>query len=637
MIYNFTKQKQETTMKEETSQNKEWETIRDFISNYSKELPFIFGIITILSAFLGLCFEGKDFIVAWYKTFSFIGGDYSFGNEPNIFIVIAAFFAPLTVGATLIAVFSRKLKELRFYAYTKRVGGHIVVCGLGDMAYAFADDVLTHKKSSNLVCVELNESNKNIEKIYSKGGVVALGDASNEKMLDKVGAMNADKVVLFTGNDATNLEILAKLAKLANKEDKKVKVYIHLEHRQNHELLENNELKNLDIKSFSIYDNAAQTLFLNHPLGANVDTIKSKKSVRLAIVGFDAVGEAILHRALNLGYFYNGMPLEVSVFTKNAEQKQEEFLQNFFIDLQSEYWHIKFQPESALYKKDTIKEFDQLVFCKQDIDESFSDASKLAKHQISDFKGKQIFVFADTHDGMASLISADALGLKDSTFEPFGEFKKLCSYNVIINETLDNLAKQTNFRYNELHGYNGENDDIESSWNALNAFLKDSNRMQVEHLSIKLDIINKLLKPNSYEYESQKEQALKKWFVYGGNMIWDDMDGAKEITMALSIDEIENIAKTEKRRWNAFHVLNGWKKLDIPDGTKEEIKKDKTNKLHPCLVSWDGLDKVSQNHGHDYRSDDVETIMRSYEMAKKVDNMWFLHTQMENLKKNLGK
>ncbi|MEA2019287.1 MAG: hypothetical protein U9N59_12635, partial [Campylobacterota bacterium] len=84
----------------------------------------------------------------------------------------------------------------------------------------------------------------------------------------------------------------------------------------------------------------------------------------------------------------------------------------------------------------------------------------------------------------------------------------------------------------------------------------------------------------------------------------------------LSVDEIVTLAKAEHNRWNAFHILNGWKKMSVDEllnrkeqGTKP-FQKIPEKKLHSCLVSWEELDNVSKAMNHDYKSDDIETIMR---------------------------
>ena len=151
-------------------------------------------------------------------------------------------------------------------------------------------------------------------------------------------------------------------------------------------------------------------------------------------------------------------------------------------------------------------------------------------------------------------------------------------------------------------------------------FLKDSNRYLKEHNEIKKFLISKLIdkRENINTFEDIQNSIEAKYFNYDGMKInWKEMELENhDYALKLSEEEIVQLAKVEHIRWNAFHILNGWKKLDIPEGTKNKIKKDPVRKLHPCLVSWDELDKVSKNHDHDYKSDDIETIMRIPSLEK---------------------
>lgn len=93
--------------------------------------------------------------------------------------------------------------------------------------------------------------------------------------------------------------------------------------------------------------------------------------------------------------------------------------------------------------------------------------------------------------------------------------------------------------------------------------------MQVEHLQIKLPIITYFL--NKQEtfgtYETLENDAKKKWFRYGGEMVWEKIDGAPSLLKHLPFDVLDRLARIEHTRWNAFHILNGWSVLS-PLGQK---------------------------------------------------------------------
>ena len=116
--------------------------------------------------------------------------------------------------------------------------------------------------------------------------------------------------------------------------------------------------------------------------------------------------------------------------------------------------------------------------------------------------------------------------------------------------------------------------------------------------------------PNNYE--ETKNYIWENFFYPHQEINWDKIGITKtKYGTHLTPEEIVTWGKVEHKRWNAFHILNGWDTLNIPQGYEGTIKKDPVRKLHPCLVSWDELDTVSKQNNHNYKSDDIETVMRS--------------------------
>ena len=317
----------------------------------------------------------------------------------------------------------------------------------------------------------------------------------------------------------------------------------------------------------------------------------------------------------------------MTVFDSNPEKKKAEFLKLYPVSLKASgiiNWSIDFKSDGEIFNTGAVQNFDQIVFCKTSVQESLADIARIVKNQSKYLnKNQQFFIFTDKHDGIKDIASAKDLSNMGKNIISFGSFSQICSYDVIVNEIYDKMAIQADRRYNELHGY-------ETSWNKLSPFLQDSNRMQVEHLPIKLKVVNALFDVNTSKqlYDKTKSEAELRWFMLDGKPVsdanktglWHSIDGAKILAEYLNLDDIEKIAKMEKNRWNAFHILNGWTTLLKPDGQNYPYRKNKDTKEHSCLVSWDELDKVSMDlkNNHNYKSDDVETVMRAYDMIISV-------------------
>ena len=644
------------------------------------------GILVVLFAFLGHSVEnGLNIFKSAYQTLALLLGNYDFRETSpvgSLFLYVAVALTPFFYAGVFIKLLGKKLRLWYFLKFHSK--DHIVICGLGDMGFALAKDILSNHASEKLLAVDINSSNENLNSICRLGAFAVTGDAIDAKVLDKINIAQAKKIILLTGNDVSNLEILNAISKKLNV---KADIYIHLESKENYEFLpsfkkeggnaintQNN--KAINIKSFSVYDNAAQTLFMKHPIGENVDTMNDDdSSVNFAIVGFDAVGLSVLYRALNLGHFFNGKPLNVTVFDSNPEEKKANFLKLYPISLKAGgiiNWNIDFKYDGEIFNSDGIKGFDQIVFCKTSVQESLADIARIVKNQSKYLnKNQPFYIFTDKHDGIKDIANEIKSSDAKKNIVAFGSFSQICSYDVIVNEIYDKMAMQANKRYDELHEKKSDQadasndklhkeetqDNSQSGWDKLTPFLQDSNRMQVEHLNVKLKIVNKLLKDNKPKqtYDEAKREAELRWLTLDGmaennnsekKLVENEVDpwnedtenedtkdtnkntkgktikGAKILAQYLALDDIEKIAKMEKNRWNAFHILNGWTTLLKSNEQDYPYRKNKDTKEHPCLVRWEDLIEVSKDIVNDdntkkncnYKGDDVETVMRAYDM-----------------------
>lgn len=614
---------------------------RSFIySNLNDTTMLICGILTVFFSLLGHSIENgffSGFLKSAYQTLALLLGNYDF-KATNIVskcsLYIAIVFTLFFYCSVFIKLLGKKLRTWCFLKFCAK--NHIVICGAGDMGYALAKDILNKHQDKKLLVVDINPTNDNVNSICTLGGYAISGNAIDKDVLNKLNITKAEKIILMTGKDISNLEILDAITKVIpeadkNDPDNEKNIYIHLESKENYEILPSIKRSGINIKAFSVYDNAAQTLFMKHPIGENVDTIDND-SVNLAIVGFDAAGLSVLYRALALGHFFNGKPLNVTIFDNNHEKKRAEFLKLYPINLKAGgiiNWNIDFKDDGELFNKDGIENFNQIIFCKTNVQASLTDIARIIKNQSAHLENKQFFIFIDKHDGIKGIANDIKIDNKNKMdIIPFGNFSQICSYDVVVNEIYDKMAIRADQRYNQLH-----KPEYETNWGDLSPFLQDSNRMQVEHLPIKLKAINKLLSENRFlEYDEAKEKARNRWFdlmLNNQNVsdiskidLWDkEIKGAKILATYISLDDIEKLAKMEKHRWNAFHILNGWTTLPKPEGQDYPYRKDNNKKEHALLIGWDELEEASKyivedgiKKNHNYKSDDVETVMRAYDM-----------------------
>ena len=138
----------------------------------------------------------------------------------------------------------------------------------------------------------------------------------------------------------------------------------------------------------------------------------------------------------------------------------------------------------------------------------------------------------------------------------------LATWQSIVNEPHETLARTIHNNYVALELASGKNSADNSSlvpWGTLPEAMREQNRLQADHLQVKLRAIGMRL---------------------------DSLPDKEKLKSAL-IENLELLAEIEHLRWNAVQFIAGWK---YAPG-----KKNQDHLTHPCLVSWDELtDEIKQ-------------------------------------------
>jgi len=624
----------------------------------------IVNTIAVLGTLLGIWgfivsyqLNGIDYNIfnSAYSTIRLFAFDLDSPNYPNALVwqvevsrwMIAFFmFYYIAKGIILIA-------RTKFYLFLLSMSNakHIIICGAGEKGKTLALDWLKKMKrgeieTQKIFFIESNIDNPNLEVLQEEGVIVVHGRAQEELILKKLKVEKASHFIATT-DDTSNMEIIATLTKLLTNKEQKPKCFVHLKHSEFYDFFMakafDDDFTRLDVKIFNTYSNSARMLFNDKHnkriLGDNVfdtsEAIKdSKKQVKIAIFGFGKLGENILLHALHLGHFYNGVPIKVTViYDKDKVENaniEDEFNKQYDIlkeQYNGTYWDVEIIDDGDFVDEKREFDYSQIIVAYENEFSALSNLMKLLRRFNDEIltNNVDVSIYSNSFANTANIIEDDKNSDNASVFKKvrtFGKLEDTCSYDMVINQKLDKMAILNNKHYNILHGYDDKNKTALEEWQGLGIFLQDSNRYLMEHNEIKKSIIAKLIDScqTPYDYEATKSTIESKYFNYDKMKInWDEM-GLREHEYGnkLSVDEIIALGKLEHFRWNAFHILNGWKKLEIPTDAKAGVYKDKVRKLHPCIVSWEELDNVSKNHNHDYKSDDIETIMRIPSLESQV-------------------
>ncbi|MEI7727668.1 MAG: RyR domain-containing protein, partial [Bacteroidota bacterium] len=166
-----------------------------------------------------------------------------------------------------------------------------------------------------------------------------------------------------------------------------------------------------------------------------------------------------------------------------------------------------------------------------------------------------IIVRMSEETGLAVLLQSEAAASAwMASIHPFGMTGDICTGRMLMDEKLDMLARKIHEDFVSKRLKEGRSTDDPSMvpWEKLNPDMKDSNRQQADHITIKLHAIG-----CSISAEEKSES---------------DFNG-------FTVDEVEILACMEHNRWVAERLLAGWRL-----GLKEPGKRQS-----PYLVSWEDL------------------------------------------------
>ena len=292
--------------------------------------------------------------------------------------------------------------------------------------------------------------------------------------------------------------------------------------------------------------------------------------LRLAIAGYSAANE-VLCRYLICGVQAAGLRLRIQ-FLGTAEEMRKEtaffFRANPMLSLAAEMDLTGIEPGSEDYYHYLLDEKEcphAVFFIGKDMDENVGSALKTAEFLERNGKSLTMFVKAES-------AGVDRCVLERSGVVVFGCREQVCSYDVLIGEKLDAIARSVHMYYQRFYGVDG---DAHTLWNQAGVYEKMSSRAMTLHIKWKARCA-------------------------GFDLIPGRPDGRYERMTAADEKLTENLSIGEHRRWQAYLVTEGWKSArpeELPVGKN----KDTLTRRHACLVPWEKLPEVSGFYGIDYQ------------------------------------
>ncbi|MEQ1741634.1 MAG: NAD-binding protein [Candidatus Nitrotoga sp.] len=554
--------------------------------------------ISFVLAVMGFIGQHKSLSNAIFYTLQMIVLNYGdFADPMPVEFQIARFSLPLIAAWALVTALLAKAYEHVNKLERKSWHGHIVICGLGEKGRSLAlsylgkikSDLPADKCTGPVIVVEQDPSNPYVAEIRKKGGVVLIGYANDESLLEEIPVKHAKFVYALTGNDNLNRQIVEKVVGVANNEN--IPCFAHFHDDQIRRMLQDSVLQKKEaqdkdyqnVQFFSGVKNAVRELFKQHPIdqfvtAGNVDTLPN-----IGVIGFGWLGQALTVQAANLWQHEDAeCRLGVTVIDPGIADISKRFLARFpALNKDFSSWNpmeSKFAPllrlnfiaddalaiDAEFVKKHQLGTVKVFYICIPDEE----TAVKVAQMLVRAYRD---FSCGESGSGCVADIKVVlclpkgislAHDLKSSLektgvcfFDALSNAVPLTNNESFIGEHLDADAKR-------IHEFYRTKYDI-PVWENLSESLRESNRYSADHIDV-------------------KKRAIFK----AGDDINALIDNHKEVLMQM-----------EHQRWCAERLLDGWRytqramKNGAPDGEpdKDKIKADKLKNLSYCLVPYSSL------------------------------------------------
>lgn len=560
------------------------------------------AVLTVLAFILGIfgfhenlveVEEDKTFSLSTLVLLSIQLFVLSSGIQPdpiNWKLEFARYAALLCSGSALFkATFTVFGTRIRRALFTRSLG-HQIICGYGLKGRQIYDDLLEEKGVVSVVEMEL--STDDTEELTARGNFPVLGDATHEGNLIEAGITRASRVFVVCGDDATNVTIATRIARLieenSNNPEDIIQVHIHIRDPLVYNLLVDSITpagspnRKVEFRRFDAWMNAARIHLQNwHPDFRPIPHTSSDR-VKSVFMGWSLESESILLHVARICHVANGAKGVAVLAFEGAKAAFDKLIFRFpeltnIIDFQLMDLSL-FSPESRRYLLGLAGESGYLtsLYISADNDGDTFELGVTAKSVLSG-QDLQVFLRLNLKNGINELLERDA-GLP--TLKVFGGINPACKASTIVREDLDGMAKLVHRNYLELREKQRQatpkekwtEKPADKPWEQLAENYREDNRNNADHLEVKLRAVSCLL-------------------VRSGDL-------GSRVPHEFTTEEVEVLAAMEHGRWNASKWLDGWKLGPRNDSLK----------LHDNLVPYSDLPENIK----DYDRDTVRKLPQVY-------------------------
>ena len=541
----------------------------------------LLGALVVVGAVLGLIgWRKQEPTWGWVDVVYADFGMVTFWSGPsttnNWYLGVARFLLPLALGFTalfgLFAAFQDRLMAMRA-GFLK---GHVIVVGLGDKGYGFAESA--RAQGASVLVIDLEPRGTNLEACRRLGIHTMTGDARDPDVLVAAGVDRARDLVAVGPSDDVNAAVAVRAMELsAGRQGSVLRCLVHIEDGDLANLLRLRQFRRSDapgarIDFFSLSVSGAQLLLDRYP-----PHLDGGEGGSIWLVGVDDLWDGFLAK-LALAGEDRGVAdgsVSVTLVGKGADAELAEVAWQLG-DLRDQLRIDAADVDAHEVRVDAVGGADAVrdVYVRLDTDEATLATALSLDAQLP--AGVQVVACLTRTAALTGLLGE--VERAGERLQVVALVAALCNRGQIEDSAMETLARAFHGHYVSRRLAEGQDPSSNPStvpWEELEESLRESNRDLARHIGVKLRFVGCELVPARF-----------------GDT------GGFEFTVA----EVDGLAPAEHDRWTADMARNGWR---YAPG-----KKDPVAKTSPYMVPWNKVPPEIQEYDREAIRDIPEVLAR---------------------------
>lgn len=505
-----------------------------------------------------------------YHSIKIFGLDFIDGylSPVPLTLEIARWLAPsvlmYSAAKGIIYLIRKELSILRIKSYKN----HVIVYGINEYSMYLIKNLLDKKEKVVAIAENYEEVNKEI--IEREGGLVVAGSISDLGTLKQIAAVKAKYFVFLDFNNENNISSAITISQYSKAKRVRPLLYTHISNYfLMNQLKDINFFNNIDpkfgtdffngVRLFSANERTARVLFNKYaPDSFCAMSQSADRTINIILFGGGELTLCLIAQLARMCTYLNFIKTRLTIYYDNDQfiSKLNCYFPKIHQLVEVKLIHVDFSAVNNQIIEDQYHthSFDVIYLTCENDEQTMQVLYSLSKVEFKK-KMNTIAVLRNPNGILNKWYSAENIGeiiihKYDTTSETFTE-------EAIIASKIDELAKIIhNDYFDKIKSAGKVNPKKEShrEWDYLPEDFKNQNRLQADHIWLKLRSINcRAIPLNSAEEEY-------------------DFANDKNI--------VETLSKMEHDRWAAHMIMNGWKYGD---------KRDDKKKLHTDLIPYEEL------------------------------------------------